>query len=234
MTVPFESDLTTLPSALRYKLLAGLVVPRPIALVTTLGPGGIINAAPFSFFNVFSEDPALVVLGLSARPDGLPKDTLVHVRETGAFVVNLVDEALAVRMNLCAVDFPPDVSEVEAAGLEVLPGVSIPVPRIADAPAALECRHYTTLEVSIKRHLVIGSVVRLHARPGIIDPERLHVNLDAYRPVARLFGNLYARLGEKFALKRRSFSEWQADHAPHQDENATASNAPALAAERNG
>jgi flavin reductase (DIM6/NTAB) family NADH-FMN oxidoreductase RutF len=152
-----------------------------------------------------------VVLGVSARHDGAPKDTLVHVRETGAFVVNLVDEALAERMNICAVDFPPDVSEVEAAGLDVLPGVSVPVPHIADAPAALECRHYATLEVSIKRHLILGSVVRLHARVGLIDPERMRVNLDVYKPIARMFGDLYARLGEKFELKRRSFAEWQAD-----------------------
>ena len=234
MTVPFEADFIKLPSALRYKLLAALVVPRPIALVTTLGPDGVINAAPFSFFNVFSEDPALVVLGLSARPDGRPKDTLVHVRDTGAFVVNLVDEALAERMNICAVDFPPDFSEVEAAGLDILPGVSIPVPRIAAAPAALECRHYTTLEVSSRRHLIIGAVVRLHARPGIVDPERLYVNLDAYKPVARLFGNLYARLGEKFELKRRSFAEWKADNAPLRDENPVLSKSPALAEERNG
>src|SRR5215471_10099335 len=94
MTVPFEADMTALPTALRYKLLAALVVPRPIALVTTVGPDGVVNAAPFSFFNVFSEDPALVVLGLQARPDGTPKDTLKHVRETRAFVVNLVDETI--------------------------------------------------------------------------------------------------------------------------------------------
>ncbi len=229
MTAPFEADFATLPPALRYKLLASLVVPRPIALVTTLGPGGIVNAAPFSFFNVFSEDPALVVLGLSKRPDGTPKDTLAHVRETGTFVVNLVDEAIAERMNICAVDFPPGLSEVEAAGLAVLPGVSVPVPRIADAPAALECRRYTTLEVSITRHLIIGSVVHLHARPGIINPEQLHVNLDVYKPVARLFGHLYARLGEKFELKRRSFTEWQADNALHRNENQLQLQAPALA-----
>jgi flavin reductase (DIM6/NTAB) family NADH-FMN oxidoreductase RutF len=234
MTVPFEADFATLPSVLRYKLLAALVVPRPIALVTTLGPGGTVNAAPFSFFNVFSEDPALVVLGLSARPDGAPKDTLAHVRETGIFVVNLVDEAMAERMNICAIDFPPEVSEVEAAGLKILPGVSVPVPRLADAPAALECRHHTTLEVSVKRHLVIGSVVRLHARPGIVDPERLHVNLDAYKPVARLFGDLYARLGEKFALKRRSFAEWQADNSRHREENSAVLESPALAEDGNG
>jgi flavin reductase (DIM6/NTAB) family NADH-FMN oxidoreductase RutF len=211
MTVPFEADLTALAPALRYKLLTGLVVPRPIALVTTVGPDGVVNAAPFSFFNVFSEDPPLVILGIQARADSTPKDTLKHIRETGIFVVNLVDEAIADQMNVCSVDFPTDMSEIEAAGLHLLPGASVSVPRIAEAPAALECRHHMTLEVTSRRHLCIGAVVRLHARPGIIDPARLHVNLDAYKPVARLFGNFYARLGEKFALKRRSFAEWQAD-----------------------
>ncbi len=211
MTVPFEADLTALAPALRYKLLAGLVVPRPIALVTTVGPDGVVNAAPFSFFNVFSEDPALIILGIQARSDSTPKDTLKHIRQTGVFVVNLVDEAIADQMNVCSVDFPTDMSEIEAAGLHLLPGVSVSVPRIAEAPAALECRHHMTLEVTFRRHLCIGTVVRLHARPGIIDPARLHVNLDAYKPVARLFGNLYARLGEKFALKRQSFAEWKAN-----------------------
>jgi flavin reductase (DIM6/NTAB) family NADH-FMN oxidoreductase RutF len=212
MTAPFGVDFSTLPVAHRYKLLAALVVPRPIALVTTVAQDGIVNAAPFSFFNVFSEDPALVVLGIQSKPDGTPKDTLAHIRKTGAFVVNLVDEAIAERMNTCSIDFPSDVSEIEAAGFSILPGVAVPVPRIAEAPVALECRHYVTLEISQRRHLCIGSVAYLHARPGIVDPERLHVNLDAYKPVARLFGNLYARLGEKFALKRQSFAEWQADN----------------------
>jgi hypothetical protein len=107
-------------------------------------------------------------------------------------------------------DFPSDVSEIEAAEFTARLGVAVPVPRIAEAPVALECRHYLTLEVSHRRQLCIGSVV--HARPGIIDPKRLRVNLDAYKPVARLFGNLYARLGEKLALKRQSFAEWQAEN----------------------
>jgi len=106
------------------------------------------------------------------------------------------------------------------------------VPRIAEAPVALECRHYMTLEVTFRRHLCIGMVVHLHARPGIIDPERLRVNFEAYKPVARLFGNFYARLGEKFVLKRQSFAEWQADagaNAPRQDESLITSNSPVLA-----
>ncbi|MFL5115508.1 MAG: flavin reductase family protein, partial [Microvirga sp.] len=93
-------DFAELPQRQRYKLLVGLVVPRPIALVTTLGPGGVVNAAPFSFFNVFSEEPPLVVLGLQSHPDGALKDTAANIREIGSFVVNLVDEGLAERMNI--------------------------------------------------------------------------------------------------------------------------------------
>ena len=97
-------------------------MPRPIALVTTLGPGGIVNAAPFSFFNVFAEDPPLIVLGLQVTTDGSLKDTSAHIRDIGAFTVNLVDEALAERMNVCAIDFPPGTSEIDAAGLTAAAG----------------------------------------------------------------------------------------------------------------
>ena len=202
MDAPFRADFTALPARDRYKLLCALVVPRPIALVTTLGPGGIVNAAPFSFFNVFAETPPLVVLGLQSRPDGSLKDTSAHIRNIGSFTVNLVDEALAERMNVCAVDFPPGTSELDAAGLTALPAVSIPVPRIAEAAASLECRHYRTLEVSPERRLCVGEVVYLHARAGIVDAPRMYVNLDVYKPVARLFANLYAPLGEPFTLCR--------------------------------
>jgi flavin reductase (DIM6/NTAB) family NADH-FMN oxidoreductase RutF len=127
-------------------------------------------------------------------------------------VVSLVDEAIAERMNTCSIDFPSSVSEVEAAEFSILPGVAVPVPRIAEAPVALECRHNVTLEITQRSHLCIGSVAHLYARQGIIDPERLRVNLDAYEPVARLFGNLHARLGEKFTLKLQSFAEWRTEN----------------------
>jgi flavin reductase (DIM6/NTAB) family NADH-FMN oxidoreductase RutF len=202
-------DFASLPQPLRYKLLVGLVVPRPIALVTSIGPSGMVNAAPFSFFNVFSEEPPLVVLGLQSRPDGSMKDTAANIREAGAFVVNLVDEALAEQMNVCAVDFPASESEIDAAGLDLVAGTEIAVPHIATAPVVLECRHYMTLEVSRERRLCIGQVVCLHVRDGIVDPENLRVDIDAYRPVARLHGNYYARLGEVFQLVRQSYSEWK-------------------------
>jgi flavin reductase (DIM6/NTAB) family NADH-FMN oxidoreductase RutF len=115
-------------------------------------------------------------------------------------------------MNVCSVDFPPDISEITAAGFTTRPGAAVPVPRIAEAPVALECRHFVTLEVTQRRRLCIGEVVYLHARPGIIDPERHYVNLDVYKPIARLFGDLYARLGEKFVLERQSYDQWRAAH----------------------
>jgi flavin reductase (DIM6/NTAB) family NADH-FMN oxidoreductase RutF len=206
-------DFASLPQPLRYKLLVGLVVPRPIALVTSIGPTGMVNAAPFSFFNVFSEEPPLVVLGLQSRPDGSMKDTAANIREAGAFAVNLVDEALADQMNICAIDFPASESEIDAAGLDLVAGTEIAVPHIATAPVVLECRHYMTLEVSRERRLCIGQVVCVHVRDGIVDPENLRVDIDAYRPVARLYGNYYARLGEVFQLVRRSYSEWKAGAA---------------------
>jgi flavin reductase (DIM6/NTAB) family NADH-FMN oxidoreductase RutF len=206
-------DFANLAQPLRYKLLVGLVVPRPIALVTSIGPTGMVNAAPFSFFNVFSEEPPLVVLGLQSRPDGSMKDTAANIREAGAFAVNLVDEALADQMNICAIDFPASESEIDAAGLDLVAGTEIAVPHIATAPVVLECRHYMTLEVSRERRLCIGQVVCVHVRDGIVDPENLRVDIDAYRPVARLYGNYYARLGEVFQLVRRSYSEWKAGAA---------------------
>ena len=116
-----EFDLAGLAARDRYKLLGGLVIPRPIALVTSRSPAGHDNAAPFSFFNVLAEDPPIVVLGLGVAASGGAKDTTNNIRDTGEFVVNLVDEPIAQAMNLCATDFPPEVSEIEVAKLELLP-----------------------------------------------------------------------------------------------------------------
>ena len=193
----------------RYKLLCASVTPRPIALVTTLSDG-VVNAAPFSFFNVFSEDPALIVLGLQHKPGNDPKDTTRNIAAAGEFVVNLVDEALAEAMNICAIDFPPKVSEIEAAGLSLLPGVSIGVPRIAEAPFALECRKTLSMAFSPTRELLVGEVVRLHAREGLVDPATLRVSMSDYKPVGRMFGDGYSRQNDRFDLKRGSYAEWVA------------------------
>jgi flavin reductase (DIM6/NTAB) family NADH-FMN oxidoreductase RutF len=208
-------DLSYDPNALsqhdRYKLLISLVIPRPIALVTTLGPTGVVNAAPFSFFNLFSESPPIAVLGLQVRAEGGLKDTAAHIRDRGEFVINLVDEALGEQMNQCAVDFPPEISEIEAAKLNLLPSEKVKTPRIREAPAALECRHYTTLEVSASRRLAIGEVVQVHVRDGLWDPDKMRIDMKQYRPLARLFGNFYASLSEPFTHVRQTYEEWAAE-----------------------
>ena len=211
MTKALSYDPNSLSEHDRYKLLISLVIPRPIALVTTLGPTGVVNAAPFSFFNMFSESPPLAVLGLQAKPGGSLKDTSAHIRDRGEFVINLVDEALGEQMNQCAVDFPPEISEVDVAKLTTRPSEKIKTPRIAEAPAALECRHYTTLEVSASRRLAIGEIVHIHVRGGIWDTEKMRIDMKQYRPLARLFGNFYASLSEPFTHERQSYAEWAAE-----------------------
>src|ERR1700732_4572212 len=194
----------------RYKLLCGVVVPRPIALVTTLDANGAVNAAPFSFFNVFSEDPPLVVLGLQHKADLSPKDTTRNIHRSGQFVVHMVDEALAAAMNDCAVDFPWGNSEVEATGLRTMPSNDIAVPRLAAAPFGLEVRQQVALAFGPGRELLVGEVLRLHAREGLVDQARMHVDFDLYRPIGRLFGNLYAAQRDTFALTRESHAQWLA------------------------
>jgi flavin reductase (DIM6/NTAB) family NADH-FMN oxidoreductase RutF len=203
-------DLRTLAPGQRYKLLGGLVVPRPIALVTTRDREGRDNAAPFSFFNVLAEEPPLVVLGLGVNAAGAAKDTTNNIRDSGEFVINLVDEAIAEAMNLCAIDAPPGTSEIELAGFSLRPSERVAPGRIAEAPVSMECRRYVTLQPGPERYIVLGEVVMLHVRDGIVDPERLRIDRDAYAPIGRLFGGGYVRTRDRFEMPRISYPEWQA------------------------
>ncbi|MGL4289567.1 MAG: flavin reductase family protein [Phreatobacter sp.] len=204
--------LDTLPDDRVYKILCSLVIPRPIALVSSISAKGEINAAPFSFFNVFSEAPPLVVLGLQHKPDHSAKDTTVNIQETGEFVVNLVDEPLAEAMNICATDFPAEVSEIAAAGLTTAASTLVKPPRIAEAPAALECRREVSLAFGPQRELLVGRVLHVHVREDVMN-ERFDVDIEAYKPIGRLYGNLYTRQQEVFALNRVSYADWRAGQA---------------------
>ena len=201
-------DFAELSAPERYKLLGGLIVPRPIALVTTQSAEGRINAAPFSFFNVFAEEPPLVVLGFGISAKGGAKDTTVNIRDTGAFVVNLVDEPIAAAMNLCAIDFPPEVDEIEIAGLELVPSLKGAPPRIVQAPVNLECRRYVTLQPARERYLVLGEVVMVHVRDGLVDPATLRIDRDAYAPIGRLLGGGYVRTRDRFEMPRLTYQQW--------------------------
>ena len=202
-----------LPPDRIYKLLVSTVMPRPIALVSTLSADGIVNAAPFSFFNVFSNAPPLLVIGIEGnkRGDGRPhKDTAENIHRSGEFVVNLVSYAMAEPMVVCAIDFPDGESEVAAAGLGTLPSKQIAAPRIAEAPVSFECRTYSTMALPYDRTIVTGEILHLHIRDDAID-ENLHVDADALDLIGRMHGAAwYTRTRDRFEAPRIPLAEWRA------------------------
>jgi flavin reductase (DIM6/NTAB) family NADH-FMN oxidoreductase RutF len=195
-----ELALSELSAKERYRLLIGLVVPRPIAFITTRSEDGVVNAAPFSFFNLMGEDPPIVVVSLESRPDGSIKDTLRNIRRTGEFVVNLVDEAIAAAMHQASANYPPEVSEVSAVGLSLAPCREVAIERIAEAPASLECKVLQTVAIGPTRRIVIGKIFRLHVRDTLVDPATKRIREDAYHPVGRLYANSYVKTRERFTL----------------------------------
>ena len=195
-----DINLTDLPGADCYKLLSALIIPRPIAWVSTLGESGVANCAPFSFFNLVSGDPPLCIIGINARADGSLKDTLLNIRRTKEFVLNLVDEDLAKAMRVTGNEFPDHVSEFEQAGLTPAPSVRVRHPRIAQAPASLECVVNRLIPIHAGQELILADIVHLHAREGIIDPATLRTSLAEYRPIGRLFASHYCTTRERFDL----------------------------------
>jgi len=201
-------DMRDLEPTDRYKLLTGVVVPRPIAWVTTLNEDGSVNAAPFSFFNAMGSDPAVVALGPADRPDGSPKDTALNIRRTGEFVVNLVTEALMPAMNVTAADFPPGADELRAAGLTAAPSEHVRVPRILESPVSLECREATTVMVGRTR-VVLGEVLAVHVPEGLVNLEKYHVNTPALGLVARMGGRGgYVRTTDLVEFPRVTHAQW--------------------------
>lgn len=204
-------DFAALTPRERYKLLIGAVVPRPIALVTTVDAQGVVNAAPFSFFNCLSADPAILALGVEYRPAGGQKDTGRNVRETLSFTVNIVSDALLEAMNVCAVPFEPGVDELAEAGLTAMPGVRVPCPWIGQAPAAFECRHHTTLGIGNSREIILGEVLYAHFRADTVDAVRHYVDPVALDAIGRMGGHGYATTRDHFDLPTMSVDGWRTD-----------------------
>jgi flavin reductase (DIM6/NTAB) family NADH-FMN oxidoreductase RutF len=195
-----DLKLSELPPLERYKLLIGLVIPRPIAWVSTYSANGVANCAPFSFFNVFSEDPPLCVIGINPRSDGQIKHSLKNIRRTREFVVNLVDEDTANAMHLSSKEFPEEVSEFQQTGLTPAPAITVQHPRIAQAAACLECKVERLIVISPTRELVLGEIQLIHARDGIIDPQSKRISETNYRPIGRLFADRYITTRQRFNL----------------------------------
>ena len=184
----------------RYKILTGLVFPRPIGLVSSYSENGVANCAPFSWFNAICEDPPLLILSFNARSDNKMKHTLANILRTEQFVVNLVDEDIANGMHIASSEFPETVSEFTEAGFTPAPCTVVAHPSILEAPVSFECRLFKRIEVGEARDIILGEVIHLHARDGLIDPETKRVSDDDYLPVGRLYGTRYCTSRQRFDL----------------------------------
>ena len=197
-----ELDLENEYADRAYALLSNLVMPRPIAWVTTIDGKGVVNAAPFSFFNVLGANPPIVGFCPGDRPDGTPKDTALNIRETHEFVVNLVDGPLAEAMCLTAASLPHGVSELAGTTLTTTASSLVKPPRITESPASLECMEWGTLQIGDNR-LIIGLVKRLHVRDELFDPETRHIRGETFHPIGRMGSpNWYCQSTARFEMKR--------------------------------
>lgn len=184
-----------------YAILASLITPRPIALVTTLSPAGKINAAPFSFFNILGDEPPVVAFAPGDREDGTPKDTALNIRATHEFVVNLVDAPMAEQMNKCATSLPYGENELPYAGLTAAPCTVVKPPRIAETPASFECVEWGTLQIGSNR-IVLGIVKRAHVRDELVDLEKFRIKSDKLDIIGRMASpNWYCHTRDRFEMK---------------------------------
>jgi len=191
-------DPAGVPAERFARLMNSVILPRPIAFVTTVDPAGRVNAAPFSWFCGLATRPPLLGISISPR-GGEPKDTLRNVRATGDLVVNVVTEAMAAQVVRASGDWPPEVDELALVGLTPVPADLVRPPRVAESPVHLECRLEREIALG-ESHLVVAEVLRLHVRDDVLSDGR--VDVTKLRPLARLGGEQYAALGEPLRLPR--------------------------------
>ncbi|WP_024509329.1 flavin reductase family protein [Bradyrhizobium sp. ARR65] len=182
-----------------YRLMTGIVVPRPIAWVTSLSAKGVVNLAPFSAFTFVSQKPPMLAVSIG-RKAGVYKDTAHNILDTEEYVIHIADTPLMSALHESSVEHPPDVSEVELLKLEVRPSEHIKVPRLAAPPVAMECRFRQCLEFGEARsRLIVGEVVMFHIRDDLVNNGKIET--EALDPIARIGGPRYARLGEIVTLR---------------------------------
>ncbi len=197
-----ELDLAGEHADRAYSVLASVVTPRPIAWVSTLNEDGSVNLAPFSFFNVFGAEPPLVIFAPGNRDGRSPKDTARNCRRSGEFVVNIVSEELAKAMVQSAASLPYGTSEVEAGSIAMATSSLVAPPRVAAAPAALECKVHSIQEIGENR-IVLGIVHRAHVLDEFFDVETMRVLGEKIHPVGRMASpNWYCHTSEMFEMIR--------------------------------
>jgi|SRR5215831_15783863 len=223
-----QFDIEKMAAMDRYELLLGTVVPRPIALVTTVSSEGAINAAPYSLFNVMGHDPAVAMISVLAHPEQRLKDTANNIFATKEFVINLVSEKLAEAMNITCIDAPPGTNELELARLKTSPSIKVKPPRVTESPVAYECRLLTSLSFGPNQAIIAGQIIHAYvddryvrdAARGVIDTPELN-----------LFGGMhgarwYAKLSDRFAMDRPTWAEWVRQGEAGQDDLSTSASGP--------
>ena len=194
----------------RYELLLGTIVPRPIALITSLGSNGAVNAAPYSLFNVMGHDPAVAMVSVLAHPEARLKDTAKNVLATKEFVINLVSESVAEAMNITCIDAPPGINELELANLKTTPSVKVKPPRVTSSPVAFECRFLTSISFGPNQAIVAGQIVHAYVEDRFV---RDHARGLVDTPELKLIGGMhgakwYAKLSDRFEMERPTWAGW--------------------------
>lgn len=199
-----QFDTQSTDESILYKLLTGIVIPRPIGWISTIDSKGINNLAPFSYFNMVSHDPPCVMFS-TGRTNNTNKDTLNNVLQNGQFVVNLVTLDVVEQMNATAESVPSDVDEFKLTNLTPIDSVSIQPKRVKESPIHMECEmihHYFIDNINGGGAcIIIGKIKIIHIDESIL-MENNRINLDVYKPVARLAGSNYSTLGDLFSIKR--------------------------------
>jgi flavin reductase (DIM6/NTAB) family NADH-FMN oxidoreductase RutF len=198
-----------------YQLLISSVLPRPVALVSTVNSDGIGNLAPFSYFGLVSHDPPTLMLGVTNKPGGVKKDTINNIEQTGELVVNMVSEHMVEAASYCAGDFPPEVNEMDIAGLNPIPSELVKAPRVMESDVHYECKVISTQDMFNDRGqhtttMVIARIVRIHILESILKGKgtgknggnNYRVDFSQYKPLGRLGGNTWAHLGATFDIER--------------------------------
>jgi flavin reductase (DIM6/NTAB) family NADH-FMN oxidoreductase RutF len=195
-------DPKTLPAPISYQVLTGAVIPRPIGFISSISADGIVNLAPFSFFNAICGEPPMVMFcPMNRRP---PKDTLINVKATGEFVANIVSREIAEQMNLTAGDWASEVNEFEVADLTPMPSQIVKPPYVKESPVSMECKVAHIIELSDKPWggtIIIGEVLLFHVRDSIIDKD-MFIDPDKLNPVARMGGPSYSTIKDRFDMIR--------------------------------
>ncbi|AIQ15032.1 flavin reductase family protein [Paenibacillus durus] len=187
-----------------YKLLIGSVVPRPIAFVTSVSAEGVVNAAPFSYFNIVNNDPPMLMFSCGRHADGTLKDTARNILANQEFVVHVTDEDNIEAINHTSISAPAHISELTLAGLTAVPGTTVAVPRVQESPVAMECRLAQYVELG-KFDAIIGEVLSFYVRDDLIHNGR--IDISKLKPVSRLAGSSYSAIGRIFDLDRPVYED---------------------------